>query len=307
MDCPESFVRFDEYVRRTLQQTDKRKVSAVYVLPSSLRQIALQAEQSDEFEEFVGDLAEQHKIVQEGYDGCDAVADVLRRCGYYQSVLAGEERREYWQPIIDRLFQRKRMIEILFFLEGCRFAKEQFSLGGYSVEKMSGAALQRLAVPTEFCKDFYPDENLSVRELSWLADGWFLRKTTAAPIGVFEQRAGPRPPVQESARVRGRSVLIGGPLDPVELAVGFFRSYDDLGNYAPRQGIAADLLPVLTLSLYDCKFFSVPAILVAEPGWRLLRPRFIGLLHRAIRFAVGRPVNCVSPGYLVEFPGPHLG
>ena len=60
------------------------------------------------------------------------------------------------------------------------------------------------------------------------------------------------------------------------IAAGFFRTYDDLGNYAPRQGIAADLLPVLTLSLYDSEFFTVPAILITELGWRLLRPRFAG-------------------------------
>jgi hypothetical protein len=98
MDSPESFVRFDEYVRRTLQQTREHGVSTVYVLPSSLRQIVLQAEDSDQFEEFVGDLAEQHKIAHEGHNGCgDAVVDVLRRCGYYRSVFEGKEHREYWQ------------------------------------------------------------------------------------------------------------------------------------------------------------------------------------------------------------------
>jgi hypothetical protein len=60
-------------------------VSAIHVLPSALREVARQAEQTDEFTGFVDDLADHFAVV--GEEDCyEVVADVMRRAGSYDSI-----------------------------------------------------------------------------------------------------------------------------------------------------------------------------------------------------------------------------
>jgi Apea-like HEPN len=272
IECPQSFVRFDAHVRRMLHQMqgEERKLR---LLPSSLRPIVEQLEHCEEFTDFVDSLPEEW----EADDAYEAVADTLRRSGYYHGVVRGKPLKDSWSPISARLLKQARTITVLYLLDRCWFPREQFEIAGYQVTRMSRGSLEACCPVPEVGQDFYLDEKFSDADFQWLADRWFFSTTSAGEAGVFEVRADRgQGDFHGGIRPGGTSKLIEVP--EIEVSAGIIR--DDWGSEDKPQ-LALHLVPALILSLYDTQFFDVNVILLSDPGWRLVRHKFVEPQYRS--------------------------
>ena len=268
IECPQSFVRFDAHVRRMLHQM-QGKERKLRLLPSSLRPIVEQLENCEEFTDFVDSLPEQW----EADDAYEAVADVLRRSGYYHGVVGGKPLQDYWPAISARLLKQKRTITVLYSLDRCWFPREQFEIAGYQVSRMSRGSLEAFCPIPEVGQDFYPDERC---DFQWLADWWFPSTTRTVDAGVFEVRADCEPGGFRGGIRPATSKLIEIP--QIEVSAGILR--EDWGSEDKPQ-LAAHLVPALILSLYNTQFLDVNVILLSDPGWRLVRHKFVEPQYRS--------------------------
>jgi hypothetical protein len=104
---PDSCLKFDKRVREIASVSDTKVTSdkALYRLRPSARQLAQLAEQTKEFEQLVIDLFRSGPA--DTYES-EVVADLIKRCGYYHSVLDAEPPEVYWRKIVDRIPNRER-------------------------------------------------------------------------------------------------------------------------------------------------------------------------------------------------------
>ncbi len=256
---PDSFSKFHKRLREMALASDAKSASdkIVHQLPPSIHQLARLAEQTLEFEQLAIDLFQGESPQPE------TLADLIKRSGYYHSVLDGEAPEPFWQKIVDRIPFRERDVKHLRLLEGCRFPKDRFSIAGHSVIRMSAAELAALGPEPRAAREFYPEEFLARR---WLTERWFLEKGSLESTGYVSDRESPLGLDLSNIKIRAR---------PKEIAAGV-RSQPKApkrnGDYMSDELELPDYVaPVLILSLYDASFFEIPLSLVCEPGWRVLQ------------------------------------
>ncbi len=132
---------------------------------------------------------------------------------------------------------------------------------------------RHFALYPKWVRIFYPDERC---DFQWLANRWFLSTTRTVDAGAFEVRAD-----RELSGFRGgihpaTSKLIDIP--QIEVSAGILR--EDWGSEDKPQ-LASHLVPALILSLYNTQFFDVNVILLSDPGWRLVRHKFVEPHYRS--------------------------
>ena len=258
---PDSFPKFHKRVREMALASDSKSApdKIVHQLPPSIHQLARLAEQTPEFEQLAIDLFQGDSPQYE------TLADLIKRSGYYHSLLDGEAPEPFWQKIVDRIPFREREVKHLRLLEGCRFPKDRFSIAGHSVVRMSDRELAALGPEPRAAWEFYPEEFLARR---WLTERWFLEKGSLEWTGYVSDREASLGLDLSNIEIRER---------PKEIAAGVTslrktsrRDRDYMSNELELPDYVA---PVLILSLYDASFFEIPLSLVCEPGWRVLQSK----------------------------------
>src|SRR5271154_1387054 len=102
----------------------------------------------------------------------EELSELLRRSGYYHALIKGEAPEKYWQKIADRIPWALREIRYFRLLDGCKFARDQFDIGHYSIVRLSAKEIEALGPSSEVSRDFYRDEGLG----SQLAKSWMLAR-----------------------------------------------------------------------------------------------------------------------------------
>ncbi|MGH7781948.1 MAG: hypothetical protein ACREQR_19185 [Candidatus Binataceae bacterium] len=265
---PDSFPIFHKRVREIAMGPDAKSAAdrILHRLAPSVHQLARLAEDTPEFEQLVTEL---FGVTQAESLESETLADLIRRSGYYHSVLAGESPELYWQKIVDRLPFREREVRRLRLLEGCRFPRDRFSIAGHTVVRMPGHELGALGPEPRAAREFYPEEFLAQ---PWLTKRWFLEKASLESTGYVSDGESSLDLSNFKTVAAPKEIAAGVPASPK--APKRDRDYEELPDCEELPVELPDYVaPVLILSLYDASFFEIPLSLVCEPGWRVLQSK----------------------------------
>lgn len=169
-------------------------------------------------------------------------SDLLKRSGYYHTLLRGEQTDSVLDRLRSRLDAKEVKIRTLMLLYGCEFAKD-FELNRQddprvlrrSIRWISEDEIERLCPPEDVCESFYPSENPRYR--GSCGGYWFFEEERIEPPGHL--------PAGDEVR-------------------------DYFNYFLFDEGFWKYILPV---ALYSSEYFSLPVILQLEPTWKLYRLR----------------------------------
>ena len=302
--------RLSAIVRRQQHETDN-----LHLLPLTAFQLAREAERSAEFQDLVLDLFDpksQYSMVgdlelsealdpnatdEEEADAWRrweaekaewearlgdftlALAELLKRSGYYHALLSGEVNfAKNYTIVTDRIPAKYRVITKLYLLDGCTFSRDRFDIGDILITRMSPSELEELGPSAAVCNEFFPNESIDPERFS---KSWFLKLEEDEWTAYDYQRRDD--PVQEiiwndtvqEIKENLAQMASERPIKPKpktdlhpqqEIAAGVVasRSIDPLPKY---------LDAVFVLSLYRPEFFEITRILICEPGWRRIAAR----------------------------------
>jgi hypothetical protein len=305
--------RLHAIVRRQQHETDK-----LHLLPLTAFQLAREAEGFAEFEDLVLDLFDPHSHHSnvgdlELSDALDsnatddeqddawyryeaekaewearlgdfklALADLLKRSGYYHTLLSGEDNvTKYYSLVSERIPAKHRIVTKLYLLDGCKFFRDRFDVADIPVTRISASELEELGPSAAVCEEFFPNESIASERIS---TKWFLKleedEWTAYDYDRWEDTAAQwdrhEDVVQRAEETFAQMKVSGRLIKPRT----DFQSQREIaaGVMASRAAIPA--LPkyldaVLFLSLYRSEFFELTRILICERGWRRISVRSI--------------------------------
>ncbi len=304
-------------VRRQQHETDN-----LHLLPLTAFQLAREAQRSTEFEDLVLDFFDpksQHYHVgdlelSEAHDpdATDdekedawnryeadkaewearlrdftlALAELLKRSGYYHALLSGEANfGKYYAIVAERIPAKHRIITKLYLLDGCRFSRDSFSICDILITRMSPLELEELGPSAAVCNEFFPNESidsarfskrwfLKLEEHEWTAYDYDRLADTSAQIDFHPDEMDLHLDVIQEIEENLAQKASGRPIKPKtdlhlqrEIAAGVVasRSIDP--------ALTKYLDAVFILSLYRPEFFEITRILICEGGWRRIAVR----------------------------------
>lgn len=316
-----SFPRFHQQVRHLIESglaidSEKANVLSLTRTPTVLAAVA---EATPEFKDLASHMIHlgspdewEDPNIYEGYarEVQARLSDLLRRSGYYEAAIAGEDSRAYFERVANRIMYpsigEPFKVKILRLLAGAAFCRREFELCGFKVALLvSDKDLESLGPHPKACDDFFPGEKLAHQ-------GWFLLNE----VEGFRRDVGDEVPIPEleepatsaqnldsssaatsiaskyniiesikSEAMESRSFVLSAlerQLVTAGVEVVSFIPTDIPTPGAPMRksmrktrryggGHADHLAPILTLLLFNDELFDMPLGLVSEPGWKLHR------------------------------------
>jgi hypothetical protein len=182
-EWPSSVATFHAEVLRRFSSEKEVPVSTnLGILQSSIPELARQAEETEAFYRFAGDLFKlreqtEYSSTEDWEDEIllagDLTKDVLRRSGYYYAVAEGKDSRPCFERAAQRIPMGYREVRFLWVLEGCWFPRKSFNLAGCRVARYEHKEIEHLGPSPEICATFFPEEALSSKRFS---NFWFVEE-----------------------------------------------------------------------------------------------------------------------------------
>jgi hypothetical protein len=188
-----------------------------------------------------------------------ALAELLKRSGYYHALLSDEDNfAKYYTIVAERIPARHRIITKLYLLDGCTFARDRFYITDILVTRMSPSELEEFGPSAAVCNEFFPNESIDLERFS---KQWFLN------LEEDEWTAYDYDRVWDDGNWDDKGLhpdVIDLHLDDVqrEIAAGV------VASRATNPALPKYFDAVLVLSLYRPEFFEITRILICEQGWR---------------------------------------
>lgn len=254
---PQSFTRLHKAaLALSANRTAPGAARTVRRLPPGPRQLAALVEATPEFRSAIGDL------VPAKTPHTHQASELLRRSGFYHSILSGASPEVLWSILAAYTVERTTEIRRFFLLDGCAFSSERFELAGHNVVRLHVDEIKRLGPPEHVAEDFFPSESL---DSGWFTQQWFISTPRMVDLKPTTWR-----------------------IPMLEYPMGGDLILDDYW------------LPLITLGLFHLPCFDIPIILDSELDWRLLRLRFASPRVEIHSGPDGEPAELPADDYRVS-------